>query len=142
MKFKECHYFTSACLSRQLNKIAEKAFSDLKLAPSQAYILTCVADEAGIDCKGLANTMLLAPSSLTRMIDKLEAMGYLRREVQGRCCVHHITAKGQALIPQIEAVWGELEHVFSSLFDDELRQRLSTAINDAIKAIKKDDVLL
>lgn len=139
MKFQGCNYFTTACLSRLLNKKAEEAFKELKLAPSYAYILACVHDEPGIDCKRMGELMMLTPSSLTRMMDKLEDMGYLDKKVSGRNMLHILTPEGEKLMPKIKEGWQRLGCEFERVFGDEFSRELAQVVTKAIEACHKAD---
>ena len=114
-----CLYFTTARLGRILNKWAEQAFADQNLAPSQAYALMAVNEKPGQSQQELAQLLHLAPSTLTRFLDKLEARGLVRRREEGRLTYVDATEEGLVLEPVLEAGWAEVWKRYSAVLGDE-----------------------
>lgn len=74
-----CMYFTSNTMNRLINKMTEDAFMPTGLAPSYAFLMMVVIEEKSIGIGSLAETLKLAPSTVTRFVDKLITKGYLKR---------------------------------------------------------------
>lgn len=131
----ECLYFASGALSRALNRLAEEAFDGLGMSPSHGYLLLMVASTPGIALGRLASAMALDASTITRIIEKLEAKGLVRRTAVGRRRTLALTPDGQAVLPRVRAAKAEIEHrVHAVLGEDHARviTRLSLATGEKL----------
>jgi DNA-binding MarR family transcriptional regulator len=100
-----CLFFTTAKLDRLLTRWAEEAFGGSGLSPHQAFAVMLVDDRPGITTGELASVLALSPSTLTRFIDKLEALGLVSRSQDGRQTLLQPTAKGHDLHPTLSSGW-------------------------------------
>lgn len=71
-----CLYFSANALARAVTRIAEEEYAAVGLAPSHAFILMTVNKQPGITAGEVADIMLLDPSTVTRLVEKLEKQGY------------------------------------------------------------------
>lgn len=78
--FERCLYFNLNAAVRAVNRIWDEAFGRLGLSPAHAYAVRAVLAEPGIAHKQLAETLGLAPSTVSRFVDALETRGLIRRE--------------------------------------------------------------
>ena len=67
-----CLYFTSGALARKVEKLAQTSWDKVGLSPSHAYLLMMALEEPGVQPSGLAAHLQLQPSTVTRLIEKLE----------------------------------------------------------------------
>ena len=74
-----CLFFSSNRLNRVITKMAEETFKPLGFSPTYAYLLMVLNDTPGISSKALAEELFIAQSTLTRLVDKLEYQGYVKR---------------------------------------------------------------
>jgi DNA-binding MarR family transcriptional regulator len=56
----------------------------IPVSPTQLRVLTIVRQNPDINVNGLADELAVVPSSASRLCDRLEAMGLLRREADPR----------------------------------------------------------
>ena len=77
-------YFASGALARKVEKLAVDTWKETKLAPSHAYLLMIVLDKPGVQPTTLVEELLLAPSTITRLIEKLEQKKLVRRTMEGK----------------------------------------------------------
>ena len=126
-----CLYFSSAKLHRAMERLADECFAQAGVAPSQAFLLMNVQDQPGISVGELSKMLHLAPSTLTRFVDKLEAQGLLMREVDGRNRCISITKKAAQLRPQLDKSWLTLYQHYSAILGEESAQKLTQQINRA-----------
>ena len=87
-QYAECLYFTSSALARKVEKMANECWKQVDLSPSHAYLLMAVLEEPGMQPGNLAEQLQLTPSTITRLIEKLEEkkLSYaLRRENSPMC---------------------------------------------------------
>lgn len=102
-QYQACLYFTSNALARKTERLAAAAWKPLGMAPSHGYLLLLTLDQPGITAGAVASQLLLAPSTVTRLVEKLEEAGLLRRTPEGKTTLLHPTEKAIALRPDMEA---------------------------------------
>ena len=79
--FERCLYFNTNGLVRKINRIWKEAFAEVGLSPSHAYLLRLAIASPGLSQRAIAEELHLEKSTVTRFIDKMEAAGYLTREI-------------------------------------------------------------
>ena len=79
--FEKCIYFNTNALARHINKIWDDAFKPFGLSPSHAYVLRVVLDQPGISMKQIAETLELAPSTVSRFVESLINKNLLNRKL-------------------------------------------------------------
>ena len=110
-----CLYFTANSLARTVTRMEEEAFRKTGLSPSHAFLMMLFNDHPGIFQKELAESLQLAPSTVTRFIDSLVNKGLLTRETKGKASKVYPTADGQALQAPIESAWKDLHMAYTKV---------------------------
>ena len=105
-------YYTTVALSREIASVAETAFLDLGLTPSDSYLLMTVNEKPNIQPTEISEKILLAPSTITRMIEKLEKRHIVTRSNEGKYTYVAATQKGKDMYPLIIAKWNEINDNF------------------------------
>jgi DNA-binding MarR family transcriptional regulator len=100
-KYAQCLYFTSAALARKIEKMASESWKKVGLSPSHAYLLIAVLEEPGIQPTALAEHLQLQPSTITRLIEKLEEKKLVVRTTEGRLTNVYPTPKAKELQPKM-----------------------------------------
>ena len=131
-----CMYFTASRLHRDLDRLAADCFSGLDLAPNQAFLLMTVQDSPGMTAGELALALHLAPSTLTRFLDKLESRALVRRTREGRQSQVEVTAKGARLRPALDAGWAELYRLYSAVLGATTARSLTVSMTEAGTALE------
>ena len=128
--FENCLYFTAGNLYRQVERLAFSAFARLNIAPSKAFLLMAVYEQKdGASApSSLAELMQLDKSTVTRLISGLEKDGYVKRNKKGRHSVISLTAKGRALLPDINECWEELYDSYVKLWGEKKANKLNSVI--------------
>lgn len=129
--FNDCLYFSLSRLQRCINKMAEDSFAKTGLAPSHAFILMALDENKELGAGQVAELIGIAPSTVTRFIDKLEKAGYCCRKVKGRTSLISITAKGRKLIPKIHKGWSVLFETYNEVYGKEE----AATLNDQVVAM-------
>lgn len=101
-KFCNCLYFTTNALARKVEKLATESWKKTGLAPSHAYLLKLVLEEPGMQAGQLAEQLQLTPSTITRLIEKLEEKKLVLRAAEGKLTNVFPTQKAKELKPQIK----------------------------------------
>jgi DNA-binding MarR family transcriptional regulator len=104
-KYCGCLFFSANALARNLTRIAEQEYKVTGLSPSHALLLLTINEKQGIQPKELAMEMQLTPSTVTRLLDKLESRKYILREEQGKIVKVFSTTRGKALNLKIKNAW-------------------------------------
>lgn len=125
----KCLYYSANALARVMTKMADEAFAVTGLAPSHAFVLMIVNSQPGIQPMDLSRHMQLRPSTVTRLVEKLEFRGFLHRRNKGRSTEIHPTSNGLELNDNIMKSWGNLHERYSNLVGEEKGNELIQMIN-------------
>jgi DNA-binding MarR family transcriptional regulator len=96
-------YWASAALARKMNKIAEDAWAPIGLAPGQAYLLSLILDQPGRQPLDLSEELHLAPSTITRFIEKLVSNKLVVRVAEGKTTSVYPTQKAKGMLNEINS---------------------------------------
>jgi len=117
--FEHCLNFAAGGLYRAMNRLAEDAFGKVGLSPSHAYLLMQISDTPGIPLGRVADVLMLDASTLTRLIEKLEAKGWVERRADGRGRLLFLTPAGADRLPAVRQAWSELEAAYTSILGED-----------------------
>lgn len=84
-----------------------------------------VIDQPGIQPTVIASWLQLTPSTVTRLILKLESMKLLHRTTEGKLTNVHPTAKGKNLLPKLIACQQEFFAHYASILGEQESTRLA-----------------
>ena len=124
-------------------KMAMSAAVDAELAPlditaAQYVILMSIALGEADSASGLCKGMSYDPGAMTRMIDRLERRGLVRRVAHPndrRASNLELTAEGEAVYPQLrESVMKVLNHFLRGFTPQEARQ-LETFLQRMLESV-------
>jgi len=134
--FENCLFFSLSKLQREIDRMAESAFKHLGLAPNQGFVLVALNVSESLTPSQLAETLGLAPSTITRFVTKLETLGYCEKCLSGKIVNISITPKGRSLIPEIKKSWTDLLHKYTELYGQEEAKQLNQLIVTLAKKTK------
>ncbi|MEO6722796.1 MAG: MarR family winged helix-turn-helix transcriptional regulator [Ferruginibacter sp.] len=100
-RFNGCLYFSTNSLARKVSKLATESWKKVGLSPSHAYLLTIVLQQPGVQPGAVASELHLTPSTITRLIEKLEEKKLLVRTTDGKITNVYPTPKAKALYPKM-----------------------------------------
>lgn len=92
-----CIFFSTLKLARELSKIADDAFASTGLSPSHALLLFIINEEDGVPQKEIGERLHLMPSTITRLIEKLENKGFVTKQSEGKNVFLLTTNEGQGM---------------------------------------------
>lgn len=101
-KYSKCLYFAANNLARKVEKLALESWKPVDLSPSHAYLLMMVLEEPGLQPGCLADHLQLSPSTITRLIEKLEEKQLVTRTTEGKMTLVFPSEKGTALLPSLK----------------------------------------
>lgn len=102
-RFNKCLYFSSNAFARKIEKLATDSWKKVDLAPSHAYLLMTVLDEPGSQPGSIAKEMQLKPSTITRLIEKLEEKKLVIRATEGKITNVYATPKAKEIYPAMKS---------------------------------------
>jgi DNA-binding MarR family transcriptional regulator len=123
-KYCKCLYFTANSLARKIDKLAQESWSKVDLSPSHAYLLMMVLEEPGIQPGLLADHLQLQPSTVTRLIEKLEEKKLLVRTTEGKMTNVYPSPKGKDLLPKLKECLNEFYSRYSAILGKEESAKL------------------
>ena len=132
----KCLYYSGNALARIMTKMAEEEFSVVNLAPSYAFMVMSVNNNPGIQAGELASYMMLTPSTVTRLIEKLEFQELVYRQTDGRITHVFPTEKALSINDAVKSAWLNLYKRYSGILGEENVVKLT---DDIYKAVLKLD---
>lgn len=130
-KYCTCLYYSANALSRIMTKISDEEFSKVGLSSSHAFLLMTVNDKKGIQPKEISEQMQLTPSTVTRLIEKMEYWGLLERQTHGRTTEVYPTSSGQELQPKLKEAWQKLYKRYADILGEVNASKLTADIYNA-----------
>jgi MarR family transcriptional regulator, organic hydroperoxide resistance regulator len=127
--YSSCIYFATNALARKMEKIAVDAWKKTDLSPSHGYLLMLVLDEPGIQPKKLSEELHLEPSTITRLLEKLEEKKLLVRIVEGKQTNVYPTSKAKELLPKMKQCVADFYKTYSVILGKNESGRLIKSIN-------------
>jgi DNA-binding MarR family transcriptional regulator len=128
-KFSKCLYFSANALARKVEKMAQDIWKEVGLSPSHAYVLMLVLDEPGIQPGAIAREIQLKPSTVTRLIEKLEVMRLVQRTTSGKLTNVYPTPKGNALHPRLKSGLTAFHEKYTAILGKEESMRFVEQVN-------------
>jgi len=127
-------YFSTSALARKIEKLAVESWKPVDLSPSHSYLLMTVMEEPGIQPGALADEMQLKPSTITRLIEKLEEKKLVIRTSEGKVTNVYPTPKAKELQGKLKEC---LHHFYSSYCSILGKEECSKMINNMNKLADK-----
>ena len=134
-KYCTCLYHSANAFARVMTKMADEAFAPTGLSTSYAFLLMTVNDSPGIQPKTISRQMQLTPSTVTRLIEKMEYRGLLERRSVGRATEVYPTEQSLALKPKLKKAWQSLYKQYTKILGKESANVLTENIYEAYVAI-------
>lgn len=128
-KYCRCLYFSSNALARKVEKLAVESWKKVDLSPSHAYLLMMIIEEPGLQPGCLANHLQLTPSTITRLIEKLEEKRLVVRTTEGKITNVYPTPKAKELLPEFKNCVKSFHDSCNNIFGKEESVHLVQSIN-------------
>ena len=137
-RFSACLLFSANALARAITAIGDEEFGRFGLCYSHAYMLCEVVAQPGISPSELSETLYLTPSTITRLVEKLEQKQYVRRESEGKRTLIYATAEGEAIQPEIAQAWERVGTRYSDAIGKTDVCQLTQQVFKAAKSLGKE----
>jgi DNA-binding MarR family transcriptional regulator len=128
-KYCQCLYFVTNSLARKIEKLATESWKKVELSPSHAYLLLLVIETPGMQPTAISEQLDLTPSTITRLIEKLEEKRLVVRTVEGKTTSVNATAKARQLLPQMQECLDDFSRKYSEVVGKEESSKLIQHIN-------------
>lgn len=132
----KCLYYSANALARIITKMAEEEFAVVNLAPSYAFVVMTVNKRPGLLAGELAEIMMLTPSTVTRLLEKLESQQLVKRHTEGRITMIYPTPQSVELNQAIQSAWLKLYKRYTDILGEEFAHHMTEDI--FMSAVKLD----
>jgi len=124
----QCMYYSANALARRITKMAENEFARTGLAPSLGFVVMTVNKKPGIATGDIAHIMQLQASTVTRLVDKLVRLGYLKRKMAGKYIHVYPTTRAARLDEPLLAAWQKLYTCYTAILGEAPSNELTAAM--------------
>lgn len=131
----QCLLFSASALARVVNRMAEEEFSPLGLAPSQGFILMSVVSNPGIQPGELGQQLELTPSTVTRLVERMEEKELVEKTSEGKHTYIYPTRKGIAMEKKVKAAWKNMFTRFVDKLGEEKTRDITRGITEAVEGL-------
>lgn len=138
-RYSACLLFSANALARAITSIGDEEFGRFGLCYSHAYMLCEVVIQPGITPTELSETLYLTPSTITRLVEKLEQKGLVRRESEGKRTLIYATAAGEALQPAIAEAWERVGSRYAQLIGETNICQLTKQVFNAAQSLSQKE---
>jgi DNA-binding MarR family transcriptional regulator len=129
-RYCKCIYFSANALARKIEKLACDCWKKVDLSPSHAYLLMVVVEDPGVQPGKLADELQLTPSTITRLIEKLEEKKLVVRTTEGKVANVYPTPKAKELYPKLKECSSNFFETYSKVLGKDESSRLVCNINN------------
>ena len=126
-----CLYHAANAMARSITRLADEEFAKAGLSPTQAFILMSVVRSPGIGAGDIAREVELKPSTITRMLDKLEESDLVTRSSEGKSVRVYPTPSALGTEQAIKTAWGRLYARYSNVLGKEKGASLARDLTSA-----------
>ncbi|WP_246202144.1 MarR family winged helix-turn-helix transcriptional regulator [Spirosoma agri] len=134
-RFSACLLFSANALARAITAIGDEEFGKFGMCYSHAYLLCEVVGQPGISPSQLSETLYLTPSTITRLVEKLEQKQLVRRESEGKKTLIYPTPEGEAIQPAIAQAWDRVGARYSKAIGENNICQLTQQVFKATQAL-------
>lgn len=129
-------FFLASALARKLSSEADGQFARFGLSASHCLILMLVDQNPDIQPSMLAEKLYLKPSTISRLVQKLEQRELVQRSSEGRKSLIACTTKGSEQAQEVEQLWERLKENKKEVLGERYTEVLSEMISNALEKIE------
>lgn len=104
--------------SRTLTSFFDERLSRFNLATSYIELMILMKENESVTQKEIADKLSLAPSTITRFVDKLKKEGYLTKKRDGRNMTIELTDKGRSVSSEMDNAYQAVVEEVRGLMGD------------------------
>ncbi len=130
--FCNCLFFSAGAFARGMSRLAEEAFAPTGLTSSYAFVLLIVLQhDKGVSPSVIAKELHLTPSTVTRLLDKLEMKKLVSRTYEGKSTLVKATPQGMSKETELQNAWKNVYDRYTALLGKTTSEKLAEQIYDA-----------
>lgn len=126
-------FFLTSAFARKLRNQADELFETVGLSASHALLLHLIYENPKVQPSRLATLLHLKPSTITRLVQKLERRGFVEKQSAGRATNIVCTSDGQDIAKNIQKKWDRLiqrkREELGERYVDVLSEMISNALD-------------
>lgn len=119
-------------MARKIEKLANESWKKVGLTPSHAYLLMLSIEQPGIQPSELVQELLLTPSTITRLIEKLEQKKLVVRTSEGKLTNVYPTPKAKAMLPELKECLAHFYQRYSTILGKDESAKLVQNMNKLV----------
>lgn len=136
-KYSKCLYFATGALARKVEKLALQCWQPVGLSPSHAYLLMMAIETPGIQPGVIGEHLQLTPSTITRLVEKLEEKKLVVRITEGKQTNIYATPKATALLPELKACISDFYNRYVTILGKEESTKMVQQMNNITEKIEQ-----
>lgn len=126
-------FFLTSAFARKLSNQADEMLKAIGLSPSHTLLLYLVDKNPGIQPSQLAEMLHLKPSTITRLVQKMERRGLVEKQPEGRATKVVCTSDGKVTVEKVQEKWENLiqqkREELGERYVDVLSEMISNALD-------------
>lgn len=122
--------------SRTLSSFFDERLNRFNLATSYVELLILMKQSETVSQKDIAEHLSLAPSTVTRFVDKLKNEGYLTKKRDGRNVSIELTKKGLDVSSEMETVYQSAVDEIHELMGEKYLETVGKLLNYGSKELE------
>jgi DNA-binding MarR family transcriptional regulator len=124
--------------SRTLTAFFDEKLSKFNLATSYIELMILMKENDKVSQKEIAEQLSLAPSTITRFVDKLKKEGYLTKKRDGRNMTIELTEKGQKASSDMDREYRSAVDDIRGLMGDKYLETVGKLLNYGSDELEKE----
>lgn len=132
-------YFSANTIARKLSKMADEHFKPFGFTSSYAFLIMAINRNSGLSQKEVSTLFQLAPSTVTRFVDKLVKMGLMERKQDGKEVKLALTSKGDEMAEKIEGQFAILNTEITEAWGEKYLDTLNRMTHHGIQMLDEQD---
>jgi len=124
--------------SRTLSSFFDDRLSRFNLATSYIELMILMKENDSVSQKQIAEQLSLAPSTITRFVDKLKKEGYLTKKRDGRNMTIALTEKGRKTSSEMDREYQSAVDDICELMGDKYIETVGKLLNYGSEELEKE----
>ena len=124
--------------SRTLSAFFDDRLSRFNLATSYIELMILMRKNGGVSQKDIASQLSLAPSTVTRFVEKLKNQGYLTKHRDGRNMTIELTDDGRRVSADMEREYESVVQDIRDLMGEKYLETVGKLLDFGSKEIAKN----
>jgi DNA-binding MarR family transcriptional regulator len=129
----------SNSFSREITRHFDSYFEEYDLATSYVELLLILYDQDELSQNDLAEEMKLAPSTITRFVNKLVKKGLVQKNKVGRTAVITLSKKGEDQLPTLKRAFDSAVRDLKGILGDKYVHTTKELLLHGTRLLKEEE---